>query len=128
MRCWSWLWPFMILTSTVAAVFVVETESHMVLRPLLVMWFLLICPGMAVVRCFHFDKAVIVWTLAPVVSIVLDALVASLLLYVGRWSPQGIFQLLVGITVVGVGVSCIKWFVREYRWRGVGERRGKLGC
>jgi hypothetical protein len=111
MRCWSWLWSFMILAFTVAVVFVVETGVHMMLRSLLVMWFLLICPGMAVVRCFSFDKPVVVWTLAPAISIVIDALVASLLLYVGRWSPQTIFKILVGITVVGVGVSCVRWFV-----------------
>jgi hypothetical protein len=59
--------------------------------------FLLVCPGMAVVRPFHLAERGTELVLAVAVSIGLEAIVASGMLYAGWWSPRGLLVVLVGL-------------------------------
>lgn len=77
----------------------------MALRPLIVLWFLLVCPGMALVRFLRLREPIAEWTLAIAVSLVLDALVASVQLYAGRWSPTLTLNILIGLCVAGALVQ-----------------------
>ncbi|MBA2452317.1 MAG: hypothetical protein H0V47_04055, partial [Chloroflexia bacterium] len=49
-RLLAWSWPVVIIASAVAVNVVVANESQTAIRPALVLWFLLVCPGMAFVR------------------------------------------------------------------------------
>ncbi len=105
MRRLPLLWPMIIITSSVLADIVVDGGLDAPVRPWLVMWFLLVCPGMTVVRFLHFDELVIEWTLALATSVSIDALVASAWLYAGNWSPTGIFDMLAVFCLIGAVVQ-----------------------
>lgn len=95
------LWPVIIILSAAAASLVALVPTGAFARPVVVLWFLLICPGMMLVRFFHLREPVLEWALAVALSLVIDTVVAGILLYAGRWSPGGAFALVLGLTVAG---------------------------
>ncbi|HET7093592.1 MAG TPA: hypothetical protein VFI22_08950, partial [Thermomicrobiales bacterium] len=75
------------------------------LRLAVILWFLFVCPGMALVRLLDLKDRVAAWTLAVALSLALDAIVAGALLYAGLWSPPAAFAILTGISVAGAGLQ-----------------------
>ena len=63
------LWPAVILLSALAAGLVNFVIPGAVGRPIIVMWFLFVCPGMVLVRFFRLSEAVSEWTLAIALSL-----------------------------------------------------------
>jgi len=96
----SWLWPTIIMLSVITSGLVTFVIPDTPLRPLVVMWFLFICPGMALVRFLHLYEAIVEWTLALALSFVTDAIVAGIQLYAGRWSPTVTLIILMGLSIV----------------------------
>jgi hypothetical protein len=101
MRRLQWLWPAVIIVSTVVADVVVDVDIATAIRPLVVMWFLCACPGMVLVRFFPLADPVFEWTLALALSLSVDGLVAGTWLYAGKWSPGGIFDTLAIFCLAG---------------------------
>ena len=97
----GWLWPALLLLSALAAWAVYAPLSGVVLRPLIMLWFLTVCPGMALVRFLRLRELIAIWTLAVATSLALDTLVASIQLYAGHWSPTLTFSILLGICSAG---------------------------
>ncbi len=95
------LWPTIIILSAVAAGLVTFIPTGPFLRLVVVLWFLLICPGMMLVRFFQLREPLLEWVLAVALSLAADTIVAGILLYAGRWSPGDAFALLLGLTVAG---------------------------
>lgn len=105
---WSMLlYPMMIILSIVAASLVTFVFSDIVVRPVLIMWFLFVCPGMTVVRFFPFNEVVIEWLLALALSIAIDAFIASIMLYAGWWSPIHIFIVLISFCLIGAMMQLV---------------------
>ncbi len=102
MKRLPWLWPAIIILSTIAAGLVTFVSTDTALRPIIVLWFLFICPGMALVRFFHLEELVVEWILTLALSFAIDAIVAGILLYTGRWSPTATLEILMGISLGGV--------------------------
>jgi len=98
---YMWVWPVTLIYSSIAAGLVTVVFPGTMLRPALIMWFLFICPGMAVARFFQFNETVIEWTLALALSIAIDAFVAGILLYAGWWSPLRILTILIVFCNIG---------------------------
>lgn len=96
------LWSLLIVLFAVAAAIFAFAAADAQLRPAVVLAFLLICPGMMLVRFIHLREPVFEWALALALSLTVDAIVAGILLYAGRWSPTSAFMILVGLTVGGV--------------------------
>jgi len=71
------------------------------------MWFLLICPGMTVVRFFRLAEIVIEWMLAIALSFAIDACIAGIILYAGWWSPSRILSVLIGFCLIGVSMQFV---------------------
>lgn len=82
------IWPGVILGSAVASGLFYFLGLASPFRLMIILWFLLVCPGMAFVRLLKFDETYYEWTLAIALSISLDAIVACLLLYTGLWSIE----------------------------------------
>jgi hypothetical protein len=101
MRRFSWLWPTIIIFSTIAVGFVTFISTDIVLRPLLVMWFLFVCPGMTLVRFLRLHESAVEWTLALAVSFSLDAIIAGIQMYAGLWSPTGTLAILIALCLGG---------------------------
>ncbi len=101
----NWLWPTIIILSAVAAGLVNFAFTHTALCPIVVFWFLFVCPGMVLVRFLRLNEPIVEWTLALALSFAIDAIVAGILLYAGRWSPTGILSILIGLSLCGAIVQ-----------------------
>lgn len=103
-------WPLVIVISVVALVLAIVFDSP--LRPPLTFWFMLLCPGMALIRLFRLREPLTEITLAIALSVTLNILVAELILYAGVWFPELGLGILIGISLVGA--------VLQVRQRGMG--------
>jgi hypothetical protein len=83
-----WFWPGLIVASAVAAVVVVLTGWDHPLRAILVLWFLCVIPGLAVLHPLELPDPVTGLALVVPLSLAIDALVAGALVYAGLWSPH----------------------------------------
>jgi hypothetical protein len=101
----SWLWPLLIIFSALAAGFVTFVIPVTALRPVIVLWFLLICPGMALVRFMPPLASVVEWTLALALSFAIDSIVAGIQLYAGKWSPAATLLILIVISIAAALVQ-----------------------
>ena len=96
-----WVWPGVIIASALTVNVVVLGDVQSVIRPFLVFWFLLVCPGMAFVRLLRIRPFTSELTLGLALSIALDTIVAATLLYAGAWSPAAGMVILGCLSVVG---------------------------
>lgn len=97
-------WPTIISASALLSV--VVTLSGGALRPVVVSWFLLICPGMAMVRLLHIEDFVIELTLAVAFSIAISTVVAEMML-ARIWSSEGGLLVLVSVSMLGAALQII---------------------
>ncbi|MBV8087880.1 MAG: hypothetical protein JO247_23975 [Chloroflexi bacterium] len=65
------------------------------------LWFILVCPGMALVRCMKLDNPLAEWALAIGLSIAVETVVAGVLVYGAMWSAGTALVVLSLITVAG---------------------------
>ncbi|HEX9130663.1 MAG TPA: hypothetical protein VF844_00075 [Ktedonobacteraceae bacterium] len=96
-----WLWQAIIILSAVAAALFTFMFPPTPLRPVVVMWFLFICPGMMLVRFLRLNELVVEWVLALALSLALDAIVSGIVLYAGKWSPVAILGIIIGLSLAG---------------------------
>jgi hypothetical protein len=101
------LWPSIIIISAVAAGLVYFVFTNTIVRPAVVFWFLFICPGMMVVRFLRLKEPIVEWTLALALSFAIDAIVAAIQLYAGRWSPAGTLTILMILSLCGAIVQLV---------------------
>ncbi len=97
----QWIWPLVLLFSAIAAGISAFALPGTLLCLVVVLWFLVVCPGMAVVRHLNLKEPQAEWTLAIALSLALDVIVASIELYAGAWFPPGILGILITVCVVG---------------------------
>lgn len=105
MRQIRWTWPLILLFSAIAAEISAFTLPGTVLCLVVMLWFLLVCPGMMVVRYLNLQKPGEAWMLAIALSLAIDGLVAAIALYTGAWFPPGILGILITFCIVGVGAQ-----------------------
>lgn len=96
-----WAWPFCILLFTVAVTLITFMFPDIGARPAVIMAFLFVIPGMAVVRFFRIEDIAIELMLAIALSFAIDAFTAGIILYAGQWSPKNILSFLIGFCFSG---------------------------
>lgn len=96
-----WLWPAIIVASAASAGALVATQAHTPLRPLATIWFLFLCPGMALVRLINLRDWVAELMLGIALSVTLTGLVSGTMLYFDAWSPPLSLAILIGISLAG---------------------------
>ena len=99
-QLWSG-WSGVILLSMLMAGLVNFVFPDIPGRPVIVMWFLFVCPGMTLIRFFHIDKLITECTLAIVLSFIIDVIIASIQMYTGHWSPPLTLDILMGVCIIG---------------------------
>lgn len=109
----KYFWPAIIIVSCLVVGFVTFLDIQSPLRAVAAFWFLLICPGMALVRLLHIEELLVELTLAIALSLSLDAVVSSVLVYTRTWSSDLSLALLIAISIGGVAFQ----FVTNYRRR-----------
>jgi len=92
------------LSSAVVAV-LVYADVHTALRPLLVAWFLLVCPGMAMLHLLRLDNGAMKLAIAVALSVAFDTLVAIGFLYGGWPNFDAMFTVVLVVTMVAVAVD-----------------------
>jgi hypothetical protein len=103
-----WACPAVIVLSIVAAGLARWLPLGDPARALVEGWFLLICPGIAVVPLLRVHDWLIEWSLVVVVSVAIDALLPTLLLIAGLWSPNWTLLGLMSVSLVGAGVQVVR--------------------
>jgi len=104
----NWLWPTIIIFSALAASLVNFVFTGIAIRPIIVFWFLFICPGMTVIRFLRLKEPAVEWTLAIALSFAIDAIVAGIQLYAGKWSPTATLGILIGFCFIGSAIQLAK--------------------
>jgi len=102
------IWPAVIILSALAAGLVNFVFPGLVGRPIVLLWFLCVCPGMMLIRFFQLKEPVTAWTLAIALSLAIDAAVASIQMYSGYWSPPIALVIIMGICIIGVLIQIIQ--------------------
>ena len=75
----------------------------------IVLGFLAICPGAAIVGLLKMDDPLHQLTLALAISLTLGSLVSLVALYAGLWSPNGILIVLILITIAAAMAPSVDW-------------------
>jgi hypothetical protein len=119
-------WPIVIVCSALAALLVMLVYPGVVVRPLLIMWFLFICPGMAFVRFFRLKEVEVKLPLAVALSFSIDGIVAGVYLYANHWSPWDIMLTLTMGSIAAVVVELTNIHVLVYQHIGFVRRLGAL--
>lgn len=99
MSPFGWLWTIFIGILAVAAQVVVLTQAGPDVRIPVIFCFLLLCPGLAIVRFMGLASALMQLTLAIGVSLTLDTLIAGLFVYAGHWSAAAALSVIVQLTL-----------------------------
>jgi hypothetical protein len=113
----TWQWPVALLLSVAATWIVYALPLQTALRPFIVLWFLAVCPGMTLVRFLRLPGTITRWTLAVAVSLMLEALLTSVQLYSGHWSPTFALATVSALCVIGAVVQlCIPGLTWDITW------------
>jgi hypothetical protein len=94
-------WPLALLASSVAVALTTYGWTSSPFRPLVTTWFLLACPGIALVRLLPRRGALTLAVLAIATSLALETLVAEAMLESNLWSPRSTLAILLAVTVAG---------------------------
>jgi uncharacterized membrane protein len=126
MNAWlPWLrgWPGVIGASAIAAAVLLHGLPALPLRGPILLWFLVVCPGMAFVQLLRLDNPVLAWVLAVALSFALTSLVAMAMVYTA-WSPERGFNVLLLITAAGLALS-LRRHLQAYEQPDSGGRGGR---
>lgn len=92
--------PAVVAGSGLAALAAVVAEVGAPLQPVLVLWFVLVCPGLAVVGLLRLPSRLFALTLAVALSCALAVVVAQALLLAGAWRPMVGLLILLALTTL----------------------------
>jgi len=95
----AFVWPAAIVLSSAAVLGLFLSGFGGLLQLTMALWFLFVCPGMALVRLLHLDQPLAEWVAAVALSIALGGIIASVLVYTQSWSPAVALEALVAVTV-----------------------------
>lgn len=104
-----WLRPAVVALSALALLVVVAAGAGAPLRPLIAVWFLLVCPGLALTPLLRLGDLWAELTVVLALSVTLDLLVATAVMYAGAWSPGLIAAVLVAISLAGAALQLRGW-------------------
>lgn len=99
------VWPKLLLISGAAAAVLAFGGVHSGVRLPVVLWFLLVCPGTALVRLLDLEDLLAELAVGIALSAALAIIVSGAMLYAGAWSPNATLAVLLGITIFGAMVD-----------------------
>jgi hypothetical protein len=108
-------WVAILLISAAAVEATIYHNVPLPVRPIVILWFLLICPGMAFVQLLQIKDALHEMVLAVALSLAIDVIVAMVILYAGLWSPALILSIL--IILCSLGMLCQLFFWHRLRFK-----------
>lgn len=106
------VWPSVVIVSSIGIGLVVWLDLKSPMRSALAFWFLLLCPGMALVGLLQLKDLLMELTLAIALSIALSTLVSEAMLVTQRWSSAGALATLIGVSLGGAGLQIYRLRLR----------------
>lgn len=100
-QSFPWLWPVIFVLSAGAAYLAMVVIPDTPVALVIIMWFLFVCPGMALVRLLRLNEPVMEWVLALALSFAIDGIIAGILVYAGVWSPTRTLVIVIGVCLAG---------------------------
>lgn len=101
----GWRWPAGIGLLCASACAAVALGGSSTPRTLAVIAFLLLCPGMAVVRAIGVGDPWAQLSLGLGLSVAIDTLVSGVVAFAGAWSPSAILLILVAVSLSGAALE-----------------------
>jgi hypothetical protein len=98
-------WPLVLLASCLAVAITTYGWTSSPLRPLVTTWFLLACPGLALMGLLPRRGAVTLLVLAIATSLSLETIVAEAMLETSAWSPRAALAVFIAVTLVGSAIQ-----------------------
>jgi uncharacterized membrane protein len=108
-------WAALVVVLAAAAMALTLADVHSPARAAIVLAFVLVAPGLAIVRPIGMRDPMVELMLAVAVSVALDTLAASAILYAGAWSPNLILAVVAAITLAATAVGLLVERRRERR-------------
>ncbi len=99
------VWPVLIAFSSILTVFFAWIVPSNPIRPAIVFLFMLIVPGLAFTRLFHFDDFLVEIVLAIALSLVTSTILAEFMVFTHLWSPNAGLAALILLSLAGVGLQ-----------------------
>lgn len=113
MKQTNW-WPLIIIASASGSVLAEVSDVGSPLRPAIIFWFMLFCPGMAFVRLLQIEDRLMELTVAIALSIGIDTVVSETMVLAQRWSSELGLIVLAGLSLAGVMLQTIFVTGRSY--------------
>ncbi len=99
------VWPLVVIASAAAMGVATYGNMPVPLRLAAAACFLPFCPGMAIVRFLRIQDGMAEFATAIALSIAIETVVATAMVYSRLWYPSIALAVLIGISVVGVCVQ-----------------------
>lgn len=106
------VWPIVIGVSALGIGMLAGFDSDSPVRPVLSLWFLLVCTGMSFVRLLGIKDFVVELVLAIALSIAMSTIVSEILVLSEQWMPIRGLYILIGLSLVGVMLQVVVPFRR----------------
>ena len=100
--------PYLVIALTIATALVVMLESSPLLRIPVMLGFLLLAPGMAFVPLLRLPQRGYEFTLGVALSLLLEALTATVMVELRVWSVELNLEILGSLTLIGCAMQ-IYW-------------------
>ena len=97
----TWSWPIIIFFSVAIVIFFTFVNPGTPIQGIAILWFVTLCPGIAVVPLLKLNHFLIEVTLAVALSLSIDAIVVGIFLYGGYWSPPAMLWVLIVLSLIG---------------------------
>jgi hypothetical protein len=94
-------WPLVLFASCLAVAITAYGWTSSPLRPLVTTWFLLACPGLALMLLLPRRGGVTLFVLAIATSLSLETIVGVAMLETSTWSPRAALAVFIAVTLAG---------------------------
>jgi hypothetical protein len=106
-------WPLVIGLSAAVAAAAVYADIDAAGRAIVVLWFMLVCPGMAIVRLLRLSDPLTEFAIAVALSLAIETVLAVALLYAGSANFEVTFGVLLVVTLAAVAVDVTRGFAGQ---------------
>jgi hypothetical protein len=96
-----WVIPLIVILSSLLVITFTFLVPSQPVRGWLLLWFVIMCPGLSIVPLFRLGNFLIEMGLAMALGISIDGLVVVLHLYAKLWSPPAMLWVLISLSLLG---------------------------
>lgn len=104
LRITTWFWLLIIALSMIAAGLVQQTTMQntipLTIFRIVTMWYVLVIPGMTLVKLMQLRQAHIEWMLAIIISISINMLMSEFMIYLHAYFPKVVLALVLIINLL----------------------------